>query len=469
MSGRHVDSQRALVVGVGVSGTAAARHLVQGGTKVTACDDSSGDDVRRRGEELLADGVAVRLGLGLVSEPDTAVVERLLGGVDLVVASPGVPPRHPVLTMAAGRGLRLWSEVELAARVTPAQLVAVTGTNGKTTVVSAIGRVLGDAGLPVAVCGNIGTPMIEAATQLPPDGLLVVEVSSFQLTLTDAFHARAGVLLNVAEDHLDWHGSLDDYAAAKARVWDNQTESDLALGWDGDEIVSTLLSRATGRHATFGTGAVGVRGAGYERSRLLVRGLMGGDAEIMAASDLADPSPHGRANAAAAAAVCADLGVLPDAMARSLAAFRPPAHRLQDLGVAGGVRFVDDSKATNPAAALAALGAYDRVILIAGGRNKGLDLSVLAAAADRLLGVVAIGEAAGEIRAAFEGSGVPVTEATSMPGAVDAATDRAHSGDVVLLSPACASFDWYSGYAERGDAFAAAVTARTGLDTGAGV
>lgn len=464
-----IDTDRALVVGVGLSGTAAAKYLRTAGAEVVACDDERGDVVVRRGEELLELGVDVRLGCDFGdtgADATAAELDDLIGGSDLVIASPGVPPGHPVLASAVEAGIRVWSEVELAARVAEADLVAVTGTNGKTTVTAAIGAVLGDVGMPVATCGNIGTPMIEAAAELTGDAVLVVEVSSFQLALTDAFRARVGVLLNVAEDHLDWHSSLEDYAAAKARVWANQDEDDLAVGWAEDATVTGLLAAAGGRHALFTAGVPGTSGAGYEGGRLVVKGSSYGDADVMAATELADRSPHGLANAAAVACVCADLGVFPDSLAASLAAFQPPAHRLAHLGVWEGIRFVDDSKATNPAACLAALAAFDRVILIAGGRNKGLDLGVLAQAADRIEAVVAIGDAAGEISQAFARTAIPVQTATSMQDAVDMAMTAAHEGDVVLLSPACASFDWYSGYAERGRDFAAAVARRTGLDTG---
>lgn len=469
MTGRAVDTEKAVVLGIGLSGTAAAKFLASAGTAVVACDDDHGDAVVRRGEELMEFGVDVHVGCGFAAGAPGTVVEgvaEMLAGVDLVVASPGVTPRHPLLAAAAEAGLRVWSEVELAARVAEADLVGVTGTNGKTTVTTAIGQALGDAGMPVATCGNIGTPMIEAAAELPSDAVLVVEVSSFQLMLTDSFRARVGVLLNVAEDHLDWHSSFAEYAAAKARVWANQTGADLAVGCADDRTVATLLENAPGRHATFGVGTPDAVGSGYVDGRLVVRGSAYGDADVMSASELADTSPAGLANAAAVACVCAELGVFPDVLAESLSGFRPPAHRLEDLGLWRGIRFVDDSKATNPAAALSALAAFDRVVLIAGGRNKGLDLGVLERAADRLVGVVAIGDAAGEVAAAFAGTGIPVETAPSMHDAVGAAVAIARDGDVVLLSPACASFDWYSGYAERGDDFATEVAARTGLDTG---
>lgn len=469
MTAGAVDSEKALVVGIGLSGVAAARHLAAAGTAVVACDDEHGDAVVRRSEELTELGVDVRLGRGFgAGAPDdvAAGTGALLAGVDLVVASPGVAPRHPLVAAAVAAGLRVWSEVELAAHVAVADIVAVTGTNGKTTVTTAIGQVLGDSGMPVATCGNIGTPMIEVAAELSSDAVLVVEVSSFQLTLTDSFRARVGVLLNVTEDHLDWHRSFTEYAGAKARVWANQSATDLAVGNAEDRTVSELLRGARGRHATFSAGVPAAVGAGYLDGRLVLRGSAYGDADVMAAAALADASPAGRANAAAVACVCAELGVFPDALAESLAVFRPPAHRLEDLGVWQGIRFVDDSKATNPAAALAALAAFDRVVLLAGGHNKGLDLGVLTRAADRLVAVVAIGDAAGEVAEAFANTGIPVETAASMHDAVGAAIASAADGDVVLLSPACASFDWYSGYAERGDDFATAVAARTGLDTG---
>ncbi|MCE7883152.1 MAG: UDP-N-acetylmuramoyl-L-alanine--D-glutamate ligase [Actinobacteria bacterium ATB1] len=450
---------RALVVGLGRSGVAAARHLAgDGASDVVAVDDSSDETLTRRAEELSVAGIEVRIGLGLADRGDRETAARLLDGVDLVVTSPGVPPAHPLLALARDAGIRTWSEVELAFHACRAPVVAVTGTNGKTTVCTLIGEILAAAGRPVVVCGNIGTPMISVVQTIPPDGFAVVEMSSFQLSQVEAFRARVGVFLNLSPDHLDWHTTIEDYAAAKARIWENQDSTDLSLANADDPRVCAALARAQGRPALFSAVELPAVGAGVKGGRLVVRGVGPYDSatDVVSVGHLSASGPVDVANTAAAAVATCDLGVTPDTLSEVLRTFRPPSHRRQLVGRRGDVDWVDDSKATNPHASVAAMRSYPKVVLIAGGRNKGLDLSGLAEGAGHVRGVVGIGEAAADVLAAFEGAEVEAAVADDMDSAVDLAAAMAEPGDTVLLSPACASFDMYRSYEERGEAFVAA-------------
>ncbi|HET6810539.1 MAG TPA: UDP-N-acetylmuramoyl-L-alanine--D-glutamate ligase [Acidimicrobiales bacterium] len=439
---------RAVVVGLAVTGRAVARALLARGWDVVAVDDRPGPDAR---------GAAEELGITLVESPPP---ERLVGvtaGAEVVVVSPGVPAAHPVFSLPPGP--EVVSEIELAARWATVPMVAVTGTNGKTTVVTLAARMLAESGVKAVAAGNIGLPLIEAVDSLPAgEGVLVVEVSSFQLALTTTFHPAVATWLNLAEDHLDWHPSLEHYAGAKARIWRNQGPEDTAVVNAEDETVM--------RAATSGSSAPG--------SRLVTFGLAGGDytfcegnlvgpggTAIAAAAELPRALPHDVSNYLAAVASAVPVGATLPGCRRALLDFEGLPHRVALVRESGGVRFYDDSKATTPASVLAALSGFDSVVLIAGGRNKGLDLGVLRDGAPRIRAVVAIGEAAGEVADVFAGTR-PVRHAASMQQAVELAAAVARPGDAVLLSPGCASFDWYGSYAERGDDFVAAVGRLTG-------
>jgi UDP-N-acetylmuramoylalanine--D-glutamate ligase len=332
----------------------------------------------------------------------------------------------------------------------------VTGTNGKTTVTTLVDAMLGATGIESVAAGNIGRPLLDAAGD--DVAVVVAEVSSFQLAFTtDAFAPDVAVLLNVAEDHLDWHGSADAYAAAKAELFRHQGRDGLLVVSRDDPVATRLATTAPGRVVTFGVGAFGTgtptTGGEY--------GVVGH--ELVGPGGVLGPvpssgAPHDTANALAAAAAALAVGADVDGVARALAGFGGLAHRVQLVGERSGVRYYDDSKATNPHATSGALAGFEHAVLIAGGRNKGLDLTVLRAHAPKLRAVVAIGEAAREVEDAFRGA-VPVVGAGSMREAVVAASTYARSGDAVLLSPACASFDWYESYAARGDDFAREVAA----------
>ncbi len=434
---------RTLVVGFGVTGRAVAARLAADGVAVTVVDDAPAPD---------APTVAARSGAVLVTAPSGAPLADLVAGADEVVVSPGVPVTHPVYDAAAAAGTPLVSEVELAWRLGHGpgapQLVAITGTNGKTTVTTLVRDALERSGRSAAAAGNIGSPLVEVLAAGRAD-VVVAEVSSFQLQFTAGFHPTVSCWLNFAPDHLDWHPDLAHYAEAKARIWANQGPGDtVVVNAADDAVVSAAARRPAGsRLVTFST--LGPADWWEDAGALL--GPTG--AEVLPVDALARSLPHDRANALAAAAVATAAGATPEGIAAALRAPLTLRHRVELVADAGGVRWYDDSKATTPASVAAAVAGFGSVVLVAGGRNKGLDLSVLATTVPPVRSVVAIGEAADEVSAAFRGL-VPVSRASSMAAAVAAAASSARPGDAVILSPGCASFDWYRSYGERGDDFA---------------
>lgn len=433
----------ALVIGLGQAGTSVARHLVRHGMDVVVLDDRPTDAAR---------ATAADLGVDYVTDVDAAT---LVAGADLVSPSPGVPVGHAAIQAALATGVPVWSEFELAARWDERPIVAITGTNGKTTVVTLVESMLERSGLAVVAAGNNELPLVDALDDEAVE-LFVVEASSFRLQFTERFRPRVGTWLNLAPDHLDWHPSMEEYAAAKARLWAAQRDEDVAIGNADDDVVRAYLDAAPARRSTF---AVIASGADW---RVVDGAIAGPDgAPIVAVEELPRRLPHDLSNAVAAVATAVSAGATAGACADVLRSFTGLPHRVQLVRDAGGVRWYDDSKATTPASVATAVSAFDSVVLIAGGRNKGLDLGVLRALSGRIRAVVAIGEAAPLVADAFAGS-VPVVTAASMDEAVAAAADLARPGDAVLLSPGCASYDWYRNYGERGDDFARAVNALVG-------
>ena len=429
----------ALVVGLGRSGAAVARHLGDRGARVLAVDDAPDDAARAAAAELAVE---------LVETPSEAQLADLVDRASVVVPSPGVPIHHPVFRLAEARGVPVRSEVELAYRWSRHPIVAVTGTNGKTTVTALVTEMLVASGRRAVAGGNIGFPLSDAVRR--DVDVVVAEVSSFQLWWTDTFRPRVAVWLNLAEDHLDWHPDLDSYVTAKARIWAHQEKDDLIVVNVDDPVVAGQVAGARSRVETFAVW----RAADWHVSD--GGELRGPPGALVPVAELHRSMPHDVSNALAAAAAAMGAGATLDGVRTALRTFEGLPHRLSLVADAGGVRWYDDSKATNPHAALSAVSAFDSVVLVAGGRNKGLDLSVLAKAAERIRAVVALGEAGPEVEAAFAGIR-PVTRAATMDEAVRAAAAFARTGDAVLLSPGCASFDQYRSYAERGDDFAAAV------------
>ncbi len=430
-----------VVLGLGVTGRAIALHLLAIGVSFAVLVDDARPD-----ESEWAAAHAVELVTGARS---AAAVARAAAAT-MLVPSPGVPESHPALAAAIAAGVPVRSEIDLAAELARVPIVAVTGTNGKTSVTTLITDMLLASGVRAESAGNIGRPLIEAVHD--DVDVIVAEVSSFQLRFTPTFAPRVAVYLNVAEDHLDWHGSFEAYARAKAGIFAHQVPGDVLVYNADDALVHDLARGAPARRVGFSVDPDATSGFRLAQGELL-------DADsraLVRVEELRATAPYEVANVLAAAAAALEAGATSDGVRISAANFERLPHRARFVGKAGGVTFVDDSKATNPHATRAAVQAYDSVVLIAGGRNKGLDLSRLRPVAPNLRAVVAIGEAAPEVEAAF-GDLVPVERAASMRAAVRCAASRAEAGDTVLLSPACASFDWYSGYAERGDDFATEV------------
>jgi len=434
---------RVLVLGLGVTGDAVVRYATARGDLVTVVEEQpSSERYQMWAREASGRGVA------LVESPRAAAWRELVADADLVVPSPGVPERHVALQAALEMGVPVRSEVDLAAEHAAMPIIAIAGTNGKTTVTTMTASMLVHSGVRATAAGNIGRPLLDAVRE--DVEVVVAEVSSFQLRFTTpAFRPRVAVLLNVADDHLDWHPTLEDYALAKARVFRHQSDGDLLVCCGDDRVASRLAAHAPARCATYRSLAAPpwFRLEGDDGAVKATLGILGDGAA------LSGLRPIDRGNAVAAAIAACALGATAAGVGAALAEFRGLPHRVQLVGKAGGVEYFDDSKATNPHATLRAVEGFDRVVLLAGGRNKGLDLGVLRAASPRVRAVVAFGEAAGDVERVFADA-VPVVRANSMREAVRAARVRAQAGDAVLLSPACASFDWYGSYAERGDDFA---------------
>jgi len=431
---------RVLVVGLGVSGDAAARHLGRLGAAVTVAD--SGDDAALRDRAAGLPGVRVLLGEAGVD---------VLGAADLVVASPGVPEDAPVLAGARSAGIPVWSEVELAFRLAGAPIIGVTGTNGKTTATGMIAAALTASGYRAAAAGNIGRPLVDAAVE--DHGVIVAELSSFQLRHIVSFRAPIGVVLNVAEDHLDWHGTFERYLGAKARLFSNQRSGDVAIHHD-DPASARAAAAAVGRRVPFSATTLPDGGAGVDRDGFIVVP----EGRVTDAARLRARGGPALANAVAAAAAACAFGAPPERVGAAIATFEPLPHRMELVAEVRGVAYVNDSKATNPHAVLAALDGLSHVVLIAGGRNKGLDLAPMATSG-AVDAVVAIGDSAAEVERVFAAvDPAPTIErAATMDDAVARATAVAAPGGTVLLSPGCASFDMFADYKARGEAFRAAV------------
>jgi UDP-N-acetylmuramoylalanine--D-glutamate ligase len=439
-----------LVYGVALAGESAARALLGRGADVLLAD--------RRTPQAVASLEAS--GARFVGD-----VEAVPPGADLVWVTPGVPPTHPLPLAAQAAGVEVIGEVELAWRLrgaSAAPWLAVTGTNGKTTTVRMLEAILRAAGLRAAAVGNVGTSIIDAVTAGEGYDVLAVELSSFQLHWSSTLEPAAGALLNVAPDHLDWHGSMDAYMLAKTRIW----HSPVAIGNVDDQVVARLLPEApSSRRVGVTLDAPRSGQLGVADGVLVDRAF--GDEALISAGEVKPSGPHNVANALAAAALARAHGVDARAVRAGLAAFVADPHRNQVIAERAGIRYVDDSKATNPHAALASLRAYEHVVWIAGGQLKDTPVDALVAAvAPRLRGVVLLGADRARIRAALarHAPEIPVidvarTDDKAMTEVVSAAAGLAHTGDTVLLAPAAASYDMFSGYAARGAAFAAAIDA----------
>jgi len=454
---------RVTVMGLARSGVAACRLLQAAGARVTVADRKESTELAAVLGGIDRDHVGVTVGARYESSLDEA---------DLVVISPGVPYRLAPLEAVRRRGVKVISELELASQFFRSPLLAITGTNGKSTTVTLIGKFLAESGKRAFVGGNLGIALSEAAVEdlragqagkPSPFDYLVVEVSSFQLETIDRFHPWIAALLNVTVDHQDRYESLDEYIAAKQRIFENQTASDFALFNLDDSRVAALRHRVTAKRLGFTTTSTlgsDLSGGTYLEDDRIVTTVTGVRQEICRRSEIRIIGNHNVENVMAAATYGLLCGCPLDVIRRVLATFPGLEHALEIVRERRGVRFVNDSKGTNVDATLKALESIDQPIwLIAGGRDKGGDFSRLAQAVSRrVTRVILIGEAAPLLRQAWGGVAT-LTEAVTLREAVDCAAQGASPGDVVLLSPACASFDMFADYQDRGRQFKALVHA----------
>lgn len=433
--------RRCLVLGLGVTGEAVTSALLQRGFAVVVVDDHPSLAKRVRAESL---------GVELVAAPTheqlSALVDRSTG----VLPSPGVPERHDLFGVAEKAGVPVLSELDLARAWDDRPIVAVTGTNGKTTVTTMVAEMIEAGGRHSSCVGNTDVPFVTAIDD-PTIDVFVVEASSFRLAHSRGFEPHVATWLNFADDHLDVHRSLASYEQAKARIWAHLPSDATAIANADDPVV---MRNVTTRDQTVTFGLAEPADFRVERDVLVTDQ---GD-ELVRLDELPRSLPHDVANSLAASATALAGGAPFEAVRSVLIGFRGLSHRVQLVLEHSGVSWYDDSKATAPHATSSAVRGFESVVLIAGGRNKGLDLSGLRDEVARIRAVVAIGEAAREVQAVFAGVR-PVEIAGSMPEAVRLAAAAAKPGDAVVLSPACASFDWYGNYAERGDAFVEAVRA----------
>src|SRR5919204_679010 len=434
--------RRAAVVGLAKSGIAAARLLAAAGADVRGTDAKP---VASLGPEV---GALAALGVRLV---DGAAA---FDGVELVVASPGVPLDGPQLAPARARRVPVIGELELAWRAMEADTIAITGTNGKTTTTALTGALLAEQPRPVFVGGNIGTPLAARALEFPAAGLVVAEVSSFQLETIETFQPRVAAILNVTPDHLDRHRTFAGYLDAKARIFTNQLEQDCAVLNADDDGARGLAARTRAHIVWFSRRRALAHGVFVQDGWLVAR-LNGHVDRICPLAEIQLRGAHNVENVLAATACALWTGIGIDAIRRAVGRFRAVAHRIEFVRDVGGVQFYNDSKGTNVDSTIKALESFEeRIVLIAGGKGKGQDFAPLAdAARGRVRHAVVIGEDGGKIAAALGAVGIEITAADTMASAIQAARVAARAGDVVLLSPACASFNMFDNYEHRGDVF----------------
>jgi len=435
-----VSHESTLVFGLAIAGQAVARELVRRGESVVLADDAVSD---------LHQAFSKQIGMPLVALTSSSEIQQVLNSVARVAPAPGIPEGHPVIVAARELGVEICSELEIAYRYErdspsgPRPMVGITGTDGKTTTTMMTAAILESAGLRTMAVGNTDVPLISA---LNTDArAFAVECSSFRLAHTQQFRMCASAWLNFAPDHLDWHPNLNDYFEAKAKMWAHCVEGDVAVAPFDDLRIIKAAQASNARIVTFG-----IAGGDYHSFEGWLCGPMG---RIMPISEMGRSLPHDVSNALAAIAVCLEAGLANVAdVASALQIFKNAPHRIQFVGEKGGVRWFNDSKATSPHAVSVALNSFENIVLIAGGKNKGLDLSALAEQPSRMRAVVAIGDASDEIAHAFTGV-CEIKRATSMQEAVNVADSIAQDGDVVLLSPGCTSYDWYANYGQRGEDF----------------
>ncbi|MFN7946655.1 MAG: UDP-N-acetylmuramoyl-L-alanine--D-glutamate ligase [Blastocatellia bacterium] len=442
ISGRNI-----LVVGAARSGIAAAEFLRARGARVTV-NDAKPESELSAAADLKAKGIEVIAG----SHP-----AELFEKADLIVASPGVPLALEPFQRAGNAGVEIISEIELAARFLRGRLIGITGSNGKTTTTTLIGEVLKNAGLPVQVGGNIGTPLITLVETSRDDSFTVIELSSFQLEAVQSMRLFAAVLLNITPDHLDRYASMDDYAAAKARIFLNQTPEDLAV-LNADDARVAAMHKLTSAHVVYFSRQRELEEGIFLRGTEIISRSRGSEYSLLNRAEIGLRGDHNLENVMSALAVGLACGASPDSMRETIRSFRGVEHRLEFVASIGDVNFYNDSKATNVDAAIKSLEAFPgHLIPILGGKDKGSDYAPLAPlVAERCEHIILIGAAAGKIAAALQNTR-PLHRAATMPEAVELGFRLARPGDTVLLAPACASFDMFDNYEHRGRVFKEAV------------
>jgi UDP-N-acetylmuramoylalanine--D-glutamate ligase len=439
----ELRGKRVLVVGLARTGVATALFCAARGAIVTATDTRTENEIGEAIAPLRAAGVSLELG----GHRENSFVEQ-----DLIIASPGVPADAPLLQSARAQGVTIWSEVELADRFLDGRLIGITGSNGKTTTASLIEHILKNAGFSTILAGNIGTPLISRVEQTSDNTITVVELSSFQLELIETFRPNISVFLNLTADHLDRHHTLEAYGRAKARIFENQTAADSAV-LNADDPATTPLAPAKPHVYWFSRKQRVAQGAFVRENEIVFRHNSEEEA-VLNLQDLPLAGAHNVENVLAAVAATRLAGAEPAAIAKGVRSFAGVEHRLEFVAEIGGVRYYNDSKATNVDATLKALDAFPgRILIVLGGKDKGSDYTLLRRPLrEKAILALLIGAAAEKIEKQIVGS-VAIERAGTIERAVEVASHAAHPGDVVLLAPACASFDQFQNYEYRGRTF----------------
>jgi UDP-N-acetylmuramoylalanine--D-glutamate ligase len=455
--GMDLRGKRVLVVGLARTGVATSLFCATRGARVTATDSRGESEIGETVAKLKEAGVALELG----SHREKTFLEQ-----DLIVPSPGVPADEEHLQAARAKGITIWSEIELAYRFLKGRLIAITGSNGKTTTTSLVEHILKMAGMQTILAGNIGTPLIGCVDAMKDDTCTVVELSSFQLELIDTFRPHIGVFLNLTPDHLDRHHTMEAYGAAKARLFENQIGEDAAI-LNADDAATTPCAPSLPRVYWFSRKQRVAEGA-YLRGQEIVFRQHGAEEVLLKLEDIPLAGSHNVENVLAAAATTRLAGAPAKAIAKGVQSFPGVEHRLEFVAEIGGVRYYNDSKATNVDATLKALDAFPgRILIILGGKDKGSDYTVLRKPLrEKAILALLIGAAAEKIEEQISGS-VALERAETLDRAVETASHAAQRGDVVLLAPACASFDQFQNYEHRGRAFKDLVSHLEKLSAGA--
>jgi len=439
----ELRNKRVLVVGLARTGMATALFCAARGARVTATDTRTESELDAAVAELRKAGVGLEL---------AGHRQELIQGADLIIPSPGVPADAPLLQSARSKGVTIWSEIELASRFLKGRLIGITGSNGKTTTTSLIEHILRKAGFSTILAGNIGTPLISCVEKTSDKTITIAELSSFQLELVEKFRPNISVFLNLTPDHLDRHHTLESYAAAKARIFENQTEADSAV-LNADDPGTTPYAPAKPQLFWFSRKQRVAQGAFVRGNDILFR-CEGTEEKVLKLADIPLAGSHNVENVLAAVAATRLAGAQPAAVAKGVRSFAGVEHRLEFVAEIGGVRFYNDSKATNVDATLKALDAFPgRILIILGGKDKGSDYTVLQPRLrEKAVLALLIGAAASKIEKQIAGS-VAIEQAGTIERAVETAANAARPGDVVLLAPACASFDQFQNYEHRGRVF----------------